>query len=122
MGEASYVGGLERQEENPTVDVLDRLAKTLAVTNAIIVEARRAAIRSRCRLSSANTSSPHASAPFARSAAEHHARPNQFDPAVGVARRLFEAARKTVHHALNHGRAIPPRAWPPPRVGPEIRR
>jgi transcriptional regulator with XRE-family HTH domain len=27
----SYVGGLERQEENPTVDVLDRLAKTLAV-------------------------------------------------------------------------------------------
>jgi hypothetical protein len=49
----------------------------------------------------------HASAPFARSAAEHHARPNQFDPAVGVARRLFEASRKTVHHALNHGRAIP---------------
>lgn len=31
VGEASYVGGLERQEENPTVDVLDRLAKTLAV-------------------------------------------------------------------------------------------
>jgi transcriptional regulator with XRE-family HTH domain len=27
----SYVGGLERREENPTVDVLDRLAKTLAV-------------------------------------------------------------------------------------------
>jgi transcriptional regulator with XRE-family HTH domain len=27
----SYVGGLERQEENPTVDVLDRLAKTLGV-------------------------------------------------------------------------------------------
>jgi transcriptional regulator with XRE-family HTH domain len=27
----SYVGGLERSEENPTVDVLDRLAKTLAV-------------------------------------------------------------------------------------------
>jgi transcriptional regulator with XRE-family HTH domain len=27
----SYVGGLERQEENPTVDVLDRLAKTLEV-------------------------------------------------------------------------------------------
>ena len=23
----SYVGGLERQEENPTVDVLDRLAR-----------------------------------------------------------------------------------------------
>jgi transcriptional regulator with XRE-family HTH domain len=28
----SYVGGLERQEENPTVDVLDRLAKTLSVS------------------------------------------------------------------------------------------
>jgi transcriptional regulator with XRE-family HTH domain len=27
----SYVGGLERQEGNPTVDVLDRLAKTLNV-------------------------------------------------------------------------------------------
>ncbi len=27
----SYVGGLERQEQNPTVDILDRLAKTLAV-------------------------------------------------------------------------------------------
>lgn len=27
----SYVGGLERQEENPTVDILDRLAKTLSV-------------------------------------------------------------------------------------------
>ena len=27
----SYVGGLERREENPTVDVLDRLAKTLEV-------------------------------------------------------------------------------------------
>lgn len=27
----SYVGGLERQEENPTVDLLDRLAKTLKV-------------------------------------------------------------------------------------------
>jgi transcriptional regulator with XRE-family HTH domain len=27
----SYVGGLERREENPTVDVLDRLAQTLAV-------------------------------------------------------------------------------------------
>ena len=26
----SYVGGLERREENPTVDVLDRLAKTLS--------------------------------------------------------------------------------------------
>lgn len=27
----SYLGGLERGEENPTVDVLDRLAMTLAV-------------------------------------------------------------------------------------------
>jgi transcriptional regulator with XRE-family HTH domain len=27
----SYVGGLERREENPTVDLLDRLAKTLGV-------------------------------------------------------------------------------------------
>ena len=27
----SYVGGLERREENPTVDLLDRLAKTLEV-------------------------------------------------------------------------------------------
>ena len=27
----SYVGGLERQVENPTVDVLDRLAATLKV-------------------------------------------------------------------------------------------
>jgi transcriptional regulator with XRE-family HTH domain len=27
----AYVGGLERREENPTVDVLDRLAKTLKV-------------------------------------------------------------------------------------------
>ncbi len=27
----SYVGGLERREQNPTVDLLDRLAKTLSV-------------------------------------------------------------------------------------------
>lgn len=27
----SYLGGMERGEENPTVDVLDRLAATLAV-------------------------------------------------------------------------------------------
>lgn len=27
----SYVGGLERQTENPTIDLLDRLAATLAV-------------------------------------------------------------------------------------------
>ena len=28
----SYVGGIERQEQNPTVDVLDRLARTLGVS------------------------------------------------------------------------------------------
>jgi transcriptional regulator with XRE-family HTH domain len=28
----SYLGGLERREENPTVDVLDRLANTLSVS------------------------------------------------------------------------------------------
>jgi transcriptional regulator with XRE-family HTH domain len=27
----SYLGGLERQTENPTIDLLDRLAKTLGV-------------------------------------------------------------------------------------------
>jgi len=27
----SYMGGLERQTENPTIDLLDRLAKTLGV-------------------------------------------------------------------------------------------
>jgi transcriptional regulator with XRE-family HTH domain len=27
----SYVGGLEREEENPTVDLLDRLALTLEI-------------------------------------------------------------------------------------------
>jgi transcriptional regulator with XRE-family HTH domain len=27
----SYLGGLERREENPTVDLLDRLARTLSV-------------------------------------------------------------------------------------------
>lgn len=27
----SYLGGLERREENPTVDILDRLAATLSV-------------------------------------------------------------------------------------------
>lgn len=27
----AYLGGLERQEENPTVDLLDRIAETLAV-------------------------------------------------------------------------------------------
>jgi transcriptional regulator with XRE-family HTH domain len=28
----AYVGGLERQTENPTIDVLDRLAATLGVS------------------------------------------------------------------------------------------
>lgn len=28
----SYLGGMERGEENPTVDILDRLAATLAVS------------------------------------------------------------------------------------------
>jgi MFS family permease len=31
-GRRSYVGGMERQEQNPTVDVLDRLAETLGVS------------------------------------------------------------------------------------------
>lgn len=30
----SYVGGLERREENPTVDLLDRLSRTLGVPMA----------------------------------------------------------------------------------------
>jgi ribosome-binding protein aMBF1 (putative translation factor) len=30
----SYVGGLERQEQNPTVDLLDRLSQTLQVSLA----------------------------------------------------------------------------------------
>lgn len=37
----SYVGGLERQEENPTVDVLDRLAKTLEVSISEFFKAPR---------------------------------------------------------------------------------
>jgi transcriptional regulator with XRE-family HTH domain len=28
----SYLGGLERQDENPTVDLLDRVAKALSVS------------------------------------------------------------------------------------------
>jgi len=40
----SYVGGLERQEENPTVDLLDRLAKTLSVhISELLVEPPRGA-------------------------------------------------------------------------------
>jgi transcriptional regulator with XRE-family HTH domain len=33
----SYVGGLERGEENPTVDVLERLATTLSVPIAALL-------------------------------------------------------------------------------------
>jgi len=35
----SYLGGLERGEENPTVDVLDKLAATLGVSIAELFEA-----------------------------------------------------------------------------------
>lgn len=31
MVDRAYLGGLERQEENPTVDLLDRIAKALSV-------------------------------------------------------------------------------------------
>ena len=34
----SYLGGVERGEENPTVDVLDRLAATLAVPLAALFD------------------------------------------------------------------------------------
>lgn len=41
----SYLGGLERGEHNPTVDVLDRLATTLAVPlNALFVDRTENAI------------------------------------------------------------------------------
>ena len=42
----SYVGGLERQTENPTIDLLDRLAKTLSVPLAefFVIPARGAAV------------------------------------------------------------------------------
>jgi transcriptional regulator with XRE-family HTH domain len=40
----SYVGGLERQEENPTVDLLDRLAKTLSIhISELLIEPARGA-------------------------------------------------------------------------------
>jgi transcriptional regulator with XRE-family HTH domain len=40
----SYVGGLERQEENPTVDLLDRLAKTLSIhISELLIEPPRGA-------------------------------------------------------------------------------
>lgn len=40
----SYVGGLERQEKNPTVDLLDRLAKTLSVhVSELLIEPPRGA-------------------------------------------------------------------------------
>jgi transcriptional regulator with XRE-family HTH domain len=40
----AYVGGLERQTENPTIDLLDRLTKTLGVPIAelFVVPARGA--------------------------------------------------------------------------------
>lgn len=38
----SYVGGLERKTENPTVDVLDRLAATLDVPLAELFKKPRA--------------------------------------------------------------------------------
>jgi transcriptional regulator with XRE-family HTH domain len=41
----SYVGGLERVEENPTVDLLDRLANTLAVPLAELFKAPRQGAR-----------------------------------------------------------------------------
>jgi transcriptional regulator with XRE-family HTH domain len=42
----SYVGGLEREEENPTVDVLDRLAKTLEVhVSELFKEPRKGSAR-----------------------------------------------------------------------------
>jgi transcriptional regulator with XRE-family HTH domain len=37
----SYMGGLERQEENPTVDILDRLAATLKVPISELFRAPR---------------------------------------------------------------------------------
>ena len=36
----SYLGGVERGEENPTVDILDRLAATLAVPVAELFAVR----------------------------------------------------------------------------------
>jgi transcriptional regulator with XRE-family HTH domain len=38
----SYMGGLERQEENPTVDLLERLAKTLKVPLSELFRAPKA--------------------------------------------------------------------------------
>ena len=34
----SYLGGMERGEENPTADILDRLAATLAVPTGALFE------------------------------------------------------------------------------------
>jgi len=40
----SYIGGLERQEENPTVDLLDRLARTLSIhVSELFIEPPRGA-------------------------------------------------------------------------------
>src|SRR6516225_10014611 len=41
----SYVGGLERRVENPTVDVLDRLAATLSVPIAEFSNCREKMLR-----------------------------------------------------------------------------
>jgi transcriptional regulator with XRE-family HTH domain len=38
----SYVGGLERCEENPTVDILDQYAATAAEANELVAESREA--------------------------------------------------------------------------------
>ena len=43
----SYVGGLERQEGNPTVDVLERLARTLAWESSLRSHGREQHRRSR---------------------------------------------------------------------------
>jgi transcriptional regulator with XRE-family HTH domain len=40
----SYVGGLEREEENPTIDLLDRLASTLSIhVSELLIEPPRGA-------------------------------------------------------------------------------
>lgn len=42
----SYVGGLERREHNPTIDVLDRLARTLSVhVSEFFIEPEKGASR-----------------------------------------------------------------------------
>jgi transcriptional regulator with XRE-family HTH domain len=41
----SYLGGLERGEENPTVDILDRLAAILSVPIAELFDANKSKTR-----------------------------------------------------------------------------